>query len=73
MTRLKPDKVEHDAARERHGLAVIARAGAARRHRDAEVEGGGERLRSTSASLAGLTTMSAVTASSWRFSTGEYQ
>ncbi len=35
-------EVEDDAARERHGLAVIAGAGAARRHGDAELMGGGQ-------------------------------
>jgi hypothetical protein len=45
-------EVEHEAARQRHRLAVIAGAGAARRHRDAEADGGREHSM-TSASLFG--------------------
>ena len=62
-------EVEHDAARERHGLSVIAGPGAARRHRYSEAVEGGFGRGTTSASLFGETTTSAVTASSWRFRT----
>ena len=43
-TVLKPERSSTIAAGQRHGLSVIAGAGAARRHGDAEFEGGGQRL-----------------------------
>jgi hypothetical protein len=50
-------EIEEDAARERHGLPVIARARAARRDGDAEFVGGASTC-STSASVFGLTMIS---------------
>jgi hypothetical protein len=65
-------EVEDDAAAERHGLAVVAGAAAARGDRDAAGVGGPERADDLRL-VRGVTTASAVTASNRFLRTGLYQ
>ncbi len=65
-------EIEHDPAGKRHGLSVIAGAGAARRDGDAELIGGGERRHDLGLGDGGYEDIPR-NASSWLFRRGEYQ